>query len=130
MKNKKLLISIFLLGILYFIVNQKWGITIPCFFHEITGLYCPGCGITRMIISLFHLEFYQAFRYNPLIFILLIAYIVYKLVNIKIKVKVPKFVTYILLVITIIFGILRNTTMFNYLKPTELNINCTKTLVK
>lgn len=35
------------------------------FFH----LNCPGCGSQRMIHSLLHFEFGQAFSYNPLLFI-------------------------------------------------------------
>ena len=104
---------------------------IPCIFNKITGLFCPGCGITRMFISIIKLEFYQAFRYNSLIFIYLvfivlsIIYIIfYKLFNKKNKIKnilkFNKFI-YTILIITIIFGIIRNINIFSYLKPTLIN---------
>ena len=45
------------------------GIRIPCLFYELTGLKCPGCGITRMFVSLARLDIAAAFAYNPLIFV-------------------------------------------------------------
>jgi hypothetical protein len=38
----------------------------PCVFHEITGLYCPGCGTARAIHHLMNLEFATALRCNAL----------------------------------------------------------------
>ena len=43
--------------------------TPPCMFYEITGLLCPGCGTGRCMLSLLHLDFYAAFRYQPLLFV-------------------------------------------------------------
>ena len=42
-------------------------------FHQITGLYCPGCGVSRMCLALFRLDFVSAFRANAAIFLLLPA---------------------------------------------------------
>ena len=56
------------------------GIGIPCVFHEITGLKCPGCGISRMFISLAKLDFVSAFKHNPFVFLtgpFIIAYIAF-----------------------------------------------------
>lgn len=44
---------------------------LPCLFHIITGLYCPGCGAGRASYSILHGRFYAAFRYNPMYVILL-----------------------------------------------------------
>jgi hypothetical protein len=38
-----------------------------CLFHELTGLYCPGCGSTRAIYCLLHGEFLDALRDNALV---------------------------------------------------------------
>lgn len=124
-KMKLILILISFL-IIYFILSELLDVGIPCLFYEITGYYCPGCGITRLLFSLLKLDFYQAFRYNPLIFILIIITGIYWLVKFILKkfmnvsIEIPNYVYYILLVIVIIFGILRNIPMFDFLSPTEL----------
>lgn len=43
----------------------------PCMFHELTGLYCPGCGSTRATRRLLCGDLAGAFRYNPLLVVLL-----------------------------------------------------------
>lgn len=40
---------------------------IPCVFHEITGLYCPGCGGTRAVKALLLGEIRLSFFYHPLV---------------------------------------------------------------
>ena len=121
--NKRLIrviksyIIILLLFVSYFFINKYTGFGIPCPFHKVTGLLCPGCGITRCLFSILQLHFTEAFHYNPLVFIYLpfiIAYILYKDYlyvydkKDKILVKIPNIFTYILLIITIAFGIIRN----------------------
>ena len=59
------------IGILYAIFVQATHIAIPCMFYTITGLRCPGCGITHMCISILHGNFRQAMQYNYMIFFLL-----------------------------------------------------------
>ena len=61
--NYKKYIAILLIGILCIVFYLKYNIGIPCIFHELTGFYCPGCGLTRAIASIVKLDFYQAFRY-------------------------------------------------------------------
>ena len=36
-----------------------------CWFHAVTGLPCPGCGLTRSLASLSHGHLGDAFRYHP-----------------------------------------------------------------
>ena len=43
----------------------------PCPFHALTGLYCPGCGSTRMLYLLMHGHPLLAFRENELVMLLL-----------------------------------------------------------
>ena len=38
---------------------------IPCLFHRLTGIECPGCGMTRAFVSLSHFQFYTSFTNNP-----------------------------------------------------------------
>ena len=44
-----------------------------CFFHQTTGLLCPGCGSLRAIHQLLHGNITQAFRFNPLLMVALPA---------------------------------------------------------
>ena len=39
-----------------------------CVFHELTGLPCVTCGMTRCAIQFFHGHFFAALQWNPLVF--------------------------------------------------------------
>jgi hypothetical protein len=97
-------------------------ITSLCPIKALTGLNCPGCGITRMFVALFHGNIYQAFRYNPLVFIELpiiaILILLYRF-NKKSR-KVVNILFIILLVITVVYGVLRNIPFFYFLAPTQV----------
>ena len=127
MSKRKKIISIAIASIViaigYYFLNSKFNISIPCIFYKCTGLHCPGCGITRMLFSLLHLEIYQAFRYNPLVFCLIIIFLIKEFINLVFKKKYvfSSKITIIILIITILFGIARNTSLFSFLAPTVLN---------
>lgn len=36
-----------------------------CWYKRVIGFDCPGCGLTRCVISLVHGEFLQAWHFNP-----------------------------------------------------------------
>ena len=77
-KKIKEYLEIIVIWIFFFILLFSKNLT--CVFLDTTGFYCPGCGVTRLIFSLLQFDFYQAFRYNPLIFIILFispVYVVY-----------------------------------------------------
>lgn len=40
---------------------------IPCFFSNVLGFYCPGCGGTRAVFALARGEFMKAVWYHPLV---------------------------------------------------------------
>ena len=42
-----------------------------CTFHQLTGLDCPGCGVTRALHHLLHGRFGEAFHLNPLLFVVM-----------------------------------------------------------
>ena len=42
-----------------------------CLFHAWTGLHCPGCGMTRAVDASLHGRFLEAFRFNPVVMVLL-----------------------------------------------------------
>ena len=122
--KKKICFSliIFIIFSSFFFLSLRYKIFIPCVFHEITGLYCPGCGITRCFISIINLDLMQAFRYNCLVFILLplFMYIFIKkyyfwLLNKECTIFSNRFYV-VLAIITLLFGIFRN--IFSFLAPT------------
>lgn len=121
--KKKLLIFIILIltGIFYLkVLSPKYGLHIPCIFNKVTGLDCPGCGITRASLALLDGDFYQAFRWNMLLFILAPIYGVYFFFEKKKYFRQSKYVIGVMLSITVLFFILRNTSIFAYLAPTYI----------
>ncbi len=58
------------LGILslYYLWVRFTGLALPCPFHLLTGFLCPGCGITRMLMSLAAGDFAQAYACNQALF--------------------------------------------------------------
>ncbi len=42
-------------------------LVLPCIFHSVTGLYCPGCGGTRALRLLLHGDILQSLYYHPLV---------------------------------------------------------------
>ena len=69
--RKKYLIVVWLSPLLLNFLPLKFvfsGDTI-CVWKNLFNIDCIGCGITKSIILVFHLEFSKAYEYNKLIFI-------------------------------------------------------------
>lgn len=105
------LLSLFILWIF-----AKWHIGIPCIFNKLTGLKCPGCGMTRGLVSLLRLDFAVALRYNAFI-VPICAYLAAVYFNCakdfiktgKFRVAVPcEAVSIVFLTALIIWWVLRN----------------------
>lgn len=115
------------LGISYYFFGRYTGLYIPCVFHLVTGLYCPGCGVTRMSIALIEGDVIRAFQNNGAVLILMPFFIFeffwyfYNYVQGKHKKmsKIHTFVVYVVLSVLILFGILRNLPYFEYLRPID-----------
>ena len=43
-----------------------YGFSVPCVIRAVTGVPCPGCGMTRALISALRLDFVAAFLHHPL----------------------------------------------------------------
>ena len=69
-------LGIGLLAVGYALFFKLTGFGLPCPFHVLTGLYCPGCGNSRALHALLHLHPTEALRYNYLM-PLEVAYILY-----------------------------------------------------
>lgn len=129
MKRKIGLIIVIVVGLVcYLLLGDYFHLYLFCPIKKVTGLYCPGCGVTRMLLSILKGNFYQAFRYNPLIFILLPFFIIYYLdyLYCSTKKKKPSFsrlepgIWYVLITIFLVYGVLRNIPIFDFLRPTTL----------
>lgn len=88
---------------------------VPCLFHKVTGLWCTGCGVTRMVIRLSKLDFVGAFRSNEFVFVTLPAILwVWFYEGNKFR-KARNVLTWVLLIAALAFGVLRN--IFPILAP-------------
>lgn len=119
--------SVLGIGIAYVLFTKltNWGI--PCVSRLLTDQLCPGCGISRMFLSLLQLDFVAAARYNLLVFCLLpffLGLLVYKSVsyikNGSIKMGTAEKIFYIFVfILAIVFTILRNTDCIPFLQIPE-----------
>jgi hypothetical protein len=57
--------------LVYYAFVRITGLSLPCVFHEVTGLKCPGCGITHMLLHAAKFELAEAFACNQLLFFML-----------------------------------------------------------
>lgn len=60
-------------GLAYALWVRATGLALPCFFRTVTGLQCPGCGVTRLCLALLRGDIAGAWRANPVLLLLLPA---------------------------------------------------------
>lgn len=111
-------------AVLFFFDPTKNNFYPTCQFHQITGLYCPGCGATRATYQLLHGNFLMAVHDNALYVIGLVALAIRSLGYGKQKIcrqPTGSFVSptalWIFLVACLVFGVLRNVPAFSFLAP-------------
>lgn len=73
LKAGLVLIGLLSAGLFFAYGVLRWGWHLVCVFNWITGWKCPGCGVSRMCLSLLRLDFEQAFYWNPAVMICLPA---------------------------------------------------------
>ena len=117
---------IFVLGVVACIVllvvppgspHAKW---LPrCMFHQMTGLYCPGCGATRALSAMLHGDIKSSLHNNALL-IPLGATLFVLIAKPEISLKRP--VAFAIVAIVLSFTVLRNIPVapFTYLAPVPL----------
>lgn len=95
-----------------------------CQFHRLTGLNCPGCGMTRAVYALLHGEFLTALRDNAL-FTMIPALLALRggwfALN-KYRGRAngeffPAKFLWLLLAVSLVFTVLRNLPIFAFLSP-------------
>lgn len=108
--------GLLLAGLGYALVYDATGFSIPCPFYAVTGLQCPGCGVSRMCLCLLHLDFSGAWHYNPVILSLLPVGIIlavrlaarYVKTGSKALTKGENATLWAMIVILLLFGVIRN----------------------
>ena len=60
-----------LVGLAYAWFVRVTGLAIPCPFRLVTGLNCPGCGVTRMCLACLRGDYYTAYTFNRGLFLAL-----------------------------------------------------------
>lgn len=101
-------------GICYLVWVRCGGIAIPCPFHLVTGLECPGCGITRMLTALSRGDLQAAADANAYLFYTLpylaalIAYSLFKWLRNERAGRLFEAAVLIYLAGLLLFGIWRN----------------------
>src|SRR6266699_7213826 len=53
------------IAVAWFTLGLPWPV---CIFHELAGLPCVTCGMTRCAVQFFHGHFIAALKWNPLVF--------------------------------------------------------------
>ena len=89
---------------------------LPCPFHAVTGLLCPGCGVTRMCLALLRLDISAAWQANAVLLVLLpflgllLAYrgVVYVRRGSCHTAAWENILLYTMIVVLLIWGIVRN----------------------
>lgn len=117
-KSKKVILllglGILLVLLAYLMAKILTIINYKCPWRHLFHVICAGCGVTRMVKMLFKLEFYNAFLYNPLFFILLIIaflYYVHLFICIifdKKIIKIKPVYLYVFAFVMVAFMIMRN----------------------
>lgn len=59
---------LYLIGCLAFYCLLAFLFKIPCPIRKITGISCPGCGMSRAMLSFVTMDFSMAAYYHPLVF--------------------------------------------------------------
>lgn len=102
---------------LYFFKPQDFPYP-TCVFHDLTGLYCPGCGSTRAIYQLLHGHLLTALHDNAMTVLALpfLAYTAFRKESLSL---IRPFWIWGIFYLLVIFTVLRNLPIypFTYLAP-------------
>jgi Protein of unknown function (DUF2752) len=111
-------------AMVFFFNPSTHGFYPVCMFHSLTGLNCPGCGMTRALYALLHGNLRLALKDNALFVLTLAALVVWgaRLVFLKSKnqpatFNVPSKFLWTFLVVSIVFAVVRNLPGFEWLSP-------------
>ena len=127
-----LILLILLAGTLFlYYHNPKGELMLACPVYFLTGYYCPGCGAGRACYALLHGQLYQAFRYNPVLIVLLpwlglyyaacgLQWLIYG--RERVSIHIPGWIPKAILLIFVLFGIVRNIEVYPFILLTPATV--------
>lgn len=112
------------LGLGYYILTQLTPFRIPCVFQKITGLACPGCGVTHFCMRLLQLDFFGAVRENLALAVLLPIWMGALLIRViwhprwlQKNSRGEKILLWGSIAVLLVFGVMRNLPGMEFLLP-------------
>lgn len=115
--NAGLLLAILLVVVLFYVLDPTQYIIFPsCPFHNLTGIYCPGCGSQRALHSLLHFDIAAVISYNFLFLpaaLFILYHYVHPVLNRFFGLKLPNLfyknqTPWVIFALVILFWIARN----------------------
>ena len=113
---------IIILGIIIYIVLVSYFSSTLCVFNNVTGIPCPGCGLTRAYLCFFKGDLLGAFKFHPLF--LLPAIVVIILINNKLEIDkfyIKPSLAIVFLRIILTTYIIRMILLFPNFEPMNIN---------
>ena len=104
---------LFVLGLVGVWLSET-GHGIPCIFHVVTGLQCPGCGVTRMLSALLHGDWRGAWESNAPVLAGLVGLSLVRWIRTG-SARLPRWadaVTVVCVVLLLLFTVARNLPAF------------------
>ena len=114
--------SLVVLAVVLFPVYLEYRDVLPitkCIMLEFMHIYCPACGVTRAIKSLLQFDILASIKYNPIVFIGAVLFILYEIAMIKHLIKggdrdclLKPWMAYVVLGFWMTYAIVRNILLF------------------
>ena len=112
-------------GAMVFFFNPSTHRFYPvCMFHVLTGLDCPGCGMTRALYALLHGNVMLALKDNALFVAFLVGaaawgsrFALQSARRQPATLKIPAKMLWLFLILAIVFAAIRNLAGFEWLSP-------------
>jgi hypothetical protein len=111
-------------GLLFWFDPAQYRLYPFCFFHELTGRHCPGCGGTRALHQLLHGNVVAALRLNAL-FVAALPFLAWLGIRSTVKKirlqsatrRISPVWFWLFLALALVFTVLRNLPAFAWLAP-------------